>query len=181
MEFLFSHSNKSFPLLTQHFLSLSLLKSAKVLKYVGASVSCDIAFVLFLVGWTITRQILLPLVILSIIYEGPRLKPFTNWSNLGLDGNYWTRETNLIFTALLIGLQIILCVWFVMIIRVAWKVVKGYEAEDTRSDVETSSESESEDEDEDENENENEIEIESSREGETKLEIEEEKGRRITR
>lgn len=122
-------------------------QSAKVLKYIGFHVTCDIFFVLFLISWTITRQILLPLVILSIIFEGPRLTPYIPWSQLGQDGIYWSKETRVIFISLLIGLQILLCVWFVMIIRVAWKVIKGYEAEDTRSDVETSSEDESEEDD----------------------------------
>ncbi len=63
---------------------------------------------------------------------GHLIQPFRDpeglvcWSN----GIKWT------FLAMLLSLQIILLLWFGMIMRVAWKVVQGGEAEDSRSDDE---------------------------------------------
>ena len=42
----------------------------------------------------------------------------------------------LTFLGMLLSLQVILLVWFGMIMRVAWKVIQGGEAEDSRSDGE---------------------------------------------
>ena len=41
-----------------------------------------------------------------------------------------------IFLGMLLSLQVILLIWFGMIMRVAWKVIQGGEAEDSRSDEE---------------------------------------------
>lgn len=47
-----------------------------------------------------------------------------------------TEDVHMVFIALLAVLQAILCLWFVMIIRLAVRVVRGSHAEDDRSDYE---------------------------------------------
>ena len=48
----------------------------------------------------------------------------------------WSYKIMWIFLAMLLSLQAILLIWFGMIMRVAWKVIQGGEAEDSRSDDE---------------------------------------------
>lgn len=48
----------------------------------------------------------------------------------------WTNKISWIFLGMLLSLQVILLVWFGMIMRVAWKVIQGGEGEDPRSDDE---------------------------------------------
>lgn len=52
----------------------------------------------------------------------------------------WDNTIKWGFLTALLALQVILCIWFVMIIRVAMKVLRGGEAEDSRSDDEDSDE-----------------------------------------
>lgn len=54
----------------------------------------------------------------------------------------WNNGIKWAFLATLLTLQVILLIWFGMIVRVALKVLKGGEAEDSRSDDEESDEAE---------------------------------------
>jgi very-long-chain ceramide synthase len=54
----------------------------------------------------------------------------------------WTRGVMTTFVSLLFALQCVLIVWFLMIIRVAWRVIRGSEAEDSRSEDEPLAEKE---------------------------------------
>lgn len=60
----------------------------------------------------------------------------------------WNNNIKWAFLATLLALQVILLIWFGMIIRVALKVLKGGEAEDSRSDDEGSDEHDAAEEDE---------------------------------
>jgi hypothetical protein len=57
-------------------------------------------------------------------------------------GYYFTYEVHMAFIALLATLQAILLLWFVMIIRLAIRVIRGAPAEDDRSDNEDEMEEE---------------------------------------
>lgn len=48
----------------------------------------------------------------------------------------WNNNIKWAFIYVLLALQVILCVWFAMVIRVAVKVLRGGEADDSRSDDE---------------------------------------------
>ena len=61
----------------------------------------------------------------------------------------FTKEILGTFVVLLLALQVLTLMWFYMILRVAWKVIKGGGADDTRSDDEGDDDEEEEDEDED--------------------------------
>lgn len=63
---------------------------------------------------------------------GHLLQPFTDPQGLVC----WTRHIMGSFMVTLLALQVILMIWFVMICRVAAKVIKGGGAEDSRSDDE---------------------------------------------
>ena len=112
-----------------------------------------------MVSWFFTRHILFPRVCYSLYSDsrtasvngcywgtqsnihgpiGPPDKyhhlitPFLNPQGLVC----WNNQVIWIFLGMLLSLQGILLVWFGMIMRVAWKVIKGGEAEDSRSDDE---------------------------------------------
>lgn len=60
----------------------------------------------------------------------------------------WDNSIKWAFLNTLLALQVLLLIWFGMIVRVAVKVLQGGEAEDSRSDHEETGESESDEEDE---------------------------------
>jgi len=112
-----------------------VLAAAKMLRYMEQPRSCDIAFVIFLVSWLLTRHVGFLLVLKSTWYRFPALVPSM------LDGtkdaifgpiHYYA------FNFSLAALQVIMCIWFVSIVNVAWSVIRGKPAEDVRSDDEES-------------------------------------------
>lgn len=130
-----------------------------MLKYMKFRMACDIAFGVFLVVWFIARQVLYLLVCYSVYahipleitygcywgsasnLQGP-ISPPDSFSHLfqpfrdpeGLI--CWDNKIKWAFLSVLIALQVILLIWFGMILRVAYKVLRGGEAEDSRSDDE---------------------------------------------
>ncbi|KZT38360.1 longevity assurance proteins LAG1/LAC1 [Sistotremastrum suecicum HHB10207 ss-3] len=109
------------------------LPLAKMLRYLQLTTICDATFVFFMTSWLVTRNILLPVVIWSVAFETPGLVPDV-WDPE--KGYYGSRGIMNLFIALLVSLQILLCIWGWMIARVAWMVVRGSSAEDVRSDEE---------------------------------------------
>lgn len=132
---------------------------AKNLKYLGYHVLCDYAFGVFLMSWVIGRHIFYIRVVVSAWKDSVRHIPFGCYTSNSSDpipiidgmSDYWTiaqtfsYSTDLVcftktiqmsFLALLVALQIITLCWFYMILAVAWRVVQGGVAEDTRSDDE---------------------------------------------
>ena len=138
-----------------------------MMKYLQFQLVCDITFGLFIVVWFVTRHVFYFLVLWSLHVDAPRiirygcywgptenlhgpieppdrfghlLQPFLNPVGLVC----WNGKIADSFMATLLALQVILLLWFVMIIRVAVKVIRGGEAEDSRSDDEESSDEEAE-------------------------------------
>ena len=130
-----------------------------MLKYMNFRMACDIAFGVFLVVWFIARQVLYLLVCYSVYahipleitygcywgsasnLQGPisppdlfshLIQPFRDPEGLIC----WDNKIKWAFLSVLIALQVILLMWFGMILRVAYKVLRGGEAEDSRSDDE---------------------------------------------
>ncbi|KAF9975664.1 sphingosine N-acyltransferase lag1 [Actinomortierella ambigua] len=107
----------------------------KMLKYIGFRVVCDVLFGLFVVAWAYTRHYLFVIVIRSLIYR----------SHLFMDMS-WKPEENKMFTpvvkngfvTLLVGLELVLCFWFLMILKVIYKMFNGASADDNRSHDEES-------------------------------------------
>lgn len=121
--------------------------------------ACDIAFGVFLVVWFIARQVLYLLVCYSVYahipleitygcywgsasnLQGPISPPdlFNHLFQPFMDPEgliCWDNKIKWAFLSVLIALQVILLIWFGMILRVAYKVLRGGEAEDSRSDDE---------------------------------------------
>jgi acyl-CoA-dependent ceramide synthase len=137
-----------------------------MLKYMRYQVACDIAFGVFMVVWFISRHVLYLIVCWSIYIDLPKSITYgCYWgSNANLKGPidppdnfvhltmpfrdpqglvcFYDRTTQM-FLVMLMALQVLLLLWFGMIMRVAWKVIHGGEAEDSRSDDEDEDEEES--------------------------------------
>ncbi|KAJ9604034.1 Sphingosine N-acyltransferase lag1 [Cladophialophora chaetospira] len=146
-----------------------ILPLAKVLKYLHFGLACDIAFGVFMVSWLALRHVLYMMVWYSIYAHIPQeikygcykgsvqnlqgpipipndwdhlVQPFKNPVGLVC----WNNNIKWGFLIMLGALQVILIIWFGMIVRVAYKVITGKGAEDVRSDDEDDDEEEEEDE-----------------------------------
>ncbi|KAL7410660.1 TLC domain-containing protein [Mrakia frigida] len=128
-----------------------LLAQAKMMKYLDfPQMITDGMFVAFLISWLVTRQIGLLLVTINVYDESPK--------HISLDepeiyplGPYDVHYSRTAWTGFYVSLGllwIIICIWFAMICRVAWRVIVGTGAEDTRSDDEGESLEEEEEEEE---------------------------------
>lgn len=110
-----------------------LYQLAKMLRYLGLSNLCDLTFVVFLVGWLLTRQVGLFLVIRSIIFDLPQYIPY-RWDPS--EGFLWTRKIHYTFIGAMSVLLCLATMWFYLACMVAIRVVRGMGAEDSRSDDE---------------------------------------------
>ncbi|KAL7422241.1 Sphingosine N-acyltransferase lag1 [Cryptotrichosporon argae] len=109
------------------------LPLAKMFRYLNFRTACDLTFVVFLVGWFVTRQIGLALVIRSIVLDLPRFIPSV-WAPAR--GVYAKRVLHWTYAALLSLLLVMCSVWLYTALRVALRVLRGQGAEDERSDDE---------------------------------------------
>ena len=138
---------------------------AKCLKYCGFTTLCDVMFGVFLLTWLAARHVLFVMGIWSIYADSRKYIPPSCWSGevknltgpfdapqglshlaepfLYADGTVcFTEPVRWAFILSLSGLQVLMCVWFTMAIRVAVKVLCGGSAEDVRSDAEDDDENE---------------------------------------
>jgi very-long-chain ceramide synthase len=132
---------------------------AKILKYSGSELSCNIAFGVFLLTWFIARHIIYNFLCWSIYRDVPAHMAYgcysgatgemltTNgypdrWAHLiypfwNLDGPICMNpHVKWIFLSSLLALQVLSLIWFGMIVRIAVGVIRTGNAEDTRSDDE---------------------------------------------
>ncbi|KAJ1976684.1 Sphingosine N-acyltransferase lag1 [Dimargaris verticillata] len=106
------------------------LSGAKVLRYMRFMTLCNVMFGFFVLSWVVTRHIIYGILMYSIhsesllINDSPIMYP---------DESYFSPEVINSFLVLLGLLQLILIYWFVLILRIIIRVVKGEEAEDDRS------------------------------------------------
>lgn len=111
------------------------LSAAKILKYSHFTTACDAMFALFTVAWIILRHgVYNYLFYISWFKSEVLMAP----SKCGLDTFYlkrcWTPFILNCFLFLLGGLQILSLVWLYMILKVVVNLLRGDNAEDTRSD-----------------------------------------------
>jgi acyl-CoA-dependent ceramide synthase len=102
-------------------------------RYLSLTNLTDATFVIFLLSWIFTRQIGLFLVIKSVYTDLPRYVPF-EWSPE--TGRFLTFTTWSCFVGMLGVVGVLSTVWFYMACRVAYRVVRGFGAEDSRSEDE---------------------------------------------
>ena len=135
------------------------MQTAKILKYMQFQLACDITFGIFMVIWLLTRHILYLRVVYSIYEDIPKEITYGCYSgsSANMKGPFdppdqwlhllqpfrdpegvvcWNNNIKWAFIYALLALQVILCIWFGMVIRVAVRVLRGGEADDTRSDDE---------------------------------------------
>ncbi|KZV75158.1 longevity assurance proteins LAG1/LAC1 [Peniophora sp. CONT] len=106
---------------------------AKMLRYLGYQTACDLAFVTFMMSWLYTRHFLFVRIIWSTAFDLPVKVPMV-WEPER--GSYMSLHVVHGFVAMLCALEVIQMVWCFMIFRVAYRVVAGQGADDSRSDDE---------------------------------------------
>ncbi|KAF9006431.1 TLC domain-containing protein [Cyathus striatus] len=111
------------------------LPLAKMLRYINLQTACDVTFGCFILTWFVTRHFLFLFVIKSTIFDVPNILQFAPWF-IPETGFYLVKRTHYTFCALLLVLQVLQIIWFWMICRIAWRVLKGDGASDDRSDEE---------------------------------------------
>lgn len=139
----------------------NIIQFAKMLNYLQLRTACDAAFGVFLVVWFITRHIFYLIVWHSVLYDLPKiiqsgcydtvtgtqvstnggsavlanvLQPFNDPQGLVC----WNGNIHFGFLSLLLALEILTIIWFVMILRVAYMVISGKNAQEIRSEDEAS-------------------------------------------
>lgn len=80
-------------------------------KYTGWHQASDVTFAVFFVLWILTRHVIFGRIIYSIVYESSQVLEY-RWSSD--EGYFWSRRTYYGFVALLVALQLIICLWFAM-------------------------------------------------------------------
>ncbi|GAA6058164.1 hypothetical protein JCM3770_007036 [Rhodotorula araucariae] len=116
-----------------------LLPLAKLFKYVGRHRASDATFATFMVFWIVTRHLIFGRIIWALLSEAPTILPF-DWRSE--DGYYFSQNTQRGFAALLLALQLLICMWLAMILRVLYNMFIIGTAEDNRSDDEDDDEDE---------------------------------------
>lgn len=134
-------------------------QSAKILKYLRFENACNVAFGVFMAVWVITRHVLYNMLWWSIYQNVPAQMSYGCYSGATAEmistNGYpdafaylfapfrslenpicMNRTIKWIFLSFLLSLQGLSIVWFTMIARVAYGVVRHGNAEDTRSDEE---------------------------------------------
>lgn len=113
------------------------LSFAKILKYSGYQTFCDIMFIVFMMVWIISRHGFYNYALYYTYAHSRDIMSNMNCANF-VDGSYFKAcYTDLqmnTFLVLLLLLQIIMCVWMYMILKVAIRVITGGDADDIRSD-----------------------------------------------
>ncbi|KAJ9108130.1 hypothetical protein QFC19_002597 [Naganishia cerealis] len=110
-----------------------LLPLAKMFRYLALPILPDATFVVFLLSWLVTRQVGFFIVFLSCVLRAPHRLPWGWNPSQELYVNHWILG---LFQGLLAALLVMSCIWFYMACKVAYLVICGFPAEDTRSDDE---------------------------------------------
>ncbi|KAI9882597.1 MAG: hypothetical protein M1823_005660 [Watsoniomyces obsoletus] len=148
-----------------------VFSGAKLLKYLHFQMACDVAFAVFMVSWVVARHVLYMMVVFSVYGDTQDAMHFACYDQNGIQADLspeaansffqviqpfldpqgvacWSPKVKWTFLTMLLALQGITIVWFGMILRVAWRIINGGTAEDSRSDDEVEAEAEEEEEEE---------------------------------
>ncbi|KAL9085178.1 MAG: hypothetical protein Q9165_007709 [Trypethelium subeluteriae] len=136
-----------------------ILPTAKCLKYLGFHTAPDIAFGVFILTWIIARHVLYLTVCWTIHADVPYTMLYGCYDSMSgartsTDGGNeilrhilqpfrdpggevcFNQNIRLSFLGLLLALQSVMLLWLVMILKIAWSVISGNAADDSRSDDE---------------------------------------------
>lgn len=107
---------------------------AKSLKYLSfPDTLCDFIFFIFMISWVYTRHYLYGYIILSMWSQSVE---YIKYEFDPLNGKWFCRETFFLPILGLALLQLLILYWFVLILRIVFRMFSGKPAEDTRSDSE---------------------------------------------
>lgn len=104
----------------------------KMIKYAGYEKSATFGFAVFMLIWFFTRHVLYGGILYSVWVEFQQFFPSLPGVYAGV---YLSRTVWLAFSFGLLALQGLLIFWFVMIVRLAIRVLNGYETKDETDDL----------------------------------------------
>ncbi|PVU89614.1 hypothetical protein BB559_002246 [Furculomyces boomerangus] len=109
------------------------LPLAKILKYIGYEIACNLAFGVMTLSWIASRHCALIRLIYNVwvesgIYTTLKWDPENNF--------YWSVNVRNFFVLFLISLEVMCMIWLGGIIKIILNVVSGKEINDIRSDSE---------------------------------------------
>src|SRR5947207_9173203 len=104
-----------------------------MLKYSGFNTVCDIVFGFFMLSWVVTRHYFYGYIIYSTWVEIPQYIEF-KWAPE--EEYYFTENAHRGYLILFLLLQMLIYFWFYLICRIAYRVIRGNNAHDNRSDSE---------------------------------------------
>lgn len=130
-----------------------------MLKYFGYQTACDVVFGIFIFTWFLARHVCFLMVCWSIHADVPKTMPYgcfssTTGERYSADGGTdivkhilqpffdpdgsvcFNPRIRYSFLSLLLALQTITLIWFALILRIAFNVLTGKGADDSRSDEE---------------------------------------------
>ena len=105
---------------------------AKSLKYIKQDKLADVFFLVFVVGWVYTRQYLY----VHVVYQWMQFPDYNELKWDPANGHYVNEYMMFWSKVLMIGLLVMVFFWFMMILKLVFKVVSGNNVEDSRSDDE---------------------------------------------
>ncbi|EPY50811.1 sphingosine N-acyltransferase Lag1 [Schizosaccharomyces cryophilus OY26] len=115
-------------------LSDYILSGSKMIKYLGFGKICDYLFGLFMVSWIYSRHYLYYRILKVVITSAPNI---IGGFNVDFSKGYiFNEQIYYAFVFLLFSLQLLIYIWFGMIVKVAYRVFSGAGAVDSRSDDE---------------------------------------------
>ncbi|WBW71506.1 sphingosine N-acyltransferase Lag1 [Schizosaccharomyces osmophilus] len=115
-------------------LSDYILSGSKMIKYLGCGKICDYLFGLFMASWIYSRHYLFYRILKVVVISAPRI---IGGFHVDLSKGYiFNEKVYYAFIFLLFSLQILIYIWFGMIVKVAYRVFSGEGAVDSRSDNE---------------------------------------------
>lgn len=135
-----------------------------MLKYLHFQFACDFAFAVFMITWFVARHVLYLMVFYSAYEDTKERMPYACFGKKGEIVEAPSTSDSFVqliqpfrdpegiicfnpkvkwtFLGMLLALQAITLIWFGMILKVAWRILKGGIAEDSRSEDEQEEEEE---------------------------------------
>lgn len=110
------------------------LSAAKLLKYAGKRVACDVMFLVFMLLWITMRHGVYNYLYYHAWTRAQLLMLLSECIPGVVQKRCWDLKVVYMFLAMLGGLQVITLIWMYLIMKVAYKVITGLGAEDVRSD-----------------------------------------------
>ncbi|KAJ2662909.1 Sphingosine N-acyltransferase lag1 [Coemansia sp. RSA 1200] len=110
------------------------LSGTKCIRYLGFERVAMGSFIVFILSWVYTRHYLYFKLMHSIVYESTTMIGFDSWDPK--NGSFYSYNVILAFGVLLALLQILIIYWFVLVLRVVYRVIFLSNYDDSRSDSE---------------------------------------------